>query len=160
MKYTSEEINENRQKWLDQLRNPEAGKHQRQIEDVANPSKRHVMGHACHVLGAERDTYEDKFVTYKDAEDMQFYNGLGRSMTSAGILPYTVAEKLNITRHGRFNIELYRDRTFFRNLTLINDKSEMTLHEMADIIEKQFANDNFAPFSDIYNPKKFIKEVD
>ena len=134
MKYTQEQIDEYRRIWLAQLRSPEAKQWTGELESLVEPEKRCCLGHACHVLQAERSE-----------TDHWVYYGSGRDMQSS-TLPYSVCEKLNILNDGEF-INFYVHGTDdYSALTSLNDSGVFSLSEIADIIEEGFKKNNFYPY--------------
>ena len=134
MKYTQEQINEYRAKWLAQLRSPEAKQWTGELESRDEPNKRCCLGHACHALKAER-SYTDDIVYY----------GWGQDMDSS-TLPYSVAKKLNINNSGAMINSYVHGLDVYSGLTIINDSGVFSLSEIADIIEEGFKKNNFYPY--------------
>ena len=131
MKYTQKQIDEYRAMWLTQLRSPEAEQWTGELESLDEPKKRCCLGHACHALQAER-SYTENWVYYGSGRDMQ-----------SSTLPYSVAEKLNITPDGElFNCYVHGNDVYGA-LTIINDSGVFSLSEIADIIEEGFKEGNF-----------------
>ena len=144
--YTQEEINENRRKWLDQLRDPQARKTTEKLESSVKPNERCCLGHACHALGSDREACADGIVYY-DGEE--------------GILPRSVEQKLNITHRGDFKepiivkfmkredlpygLRPYGTERQVSDLIEVNDFTELTPQQIADVIEDQFRTGNFSP---------------
>ena len=137
MKYTKEQINEARQKWLAVLRDPNSKKAYRVLEDYNEPSKRCCLGHACYALSANRTTLKTK--------QLVGYEG------QFGYLPAVMGTQLNITADGAFkraiNCEPYPQT--FMSLADINDGTHLEPAEIADIIEEQFEEANFMPFNNL-----------
>jgi len=120
--------------WLKQLRSDEAEKHVGFLENYYNNKKRCCLGHACHVLAPE----------IRDVKNMQVHYG-----KMCGLLPRNVAKLLNITLAGDFHethliSDLQKvipglihtsDQDRFDSLTEINDHTNITLSQMADLIE-------------------------
>ena len=134
MKYHNDPvIHENRKKWLEQLRKPESEKTYSKLERYDNPNARCCLGHACHALGIEREEIkyygEEHGVTYGNEHD---------------VLPKEAAEMLDITLSGSIREEVRIDGfqngrpRYFVTLTTLNDKTELTPQQIADIIEDLF----------------------
>ena len=136
MKYTKEQINEYRAMWLTQLRNPEAKQWTGELESLDEPEKRCCLGHACHALQAER--------TVSKSFELVYY-GSGRDQQSS-TLPYSVAEKLNITHNGNMINGYVHGLDVYYELTKLNDSGVFSLSEIADIIEHGFKKNNFHPY--------------
>ena len=144
--YTQEEIDENRRKWLAQLRDPESKKTTEKLESSIKSNERCCLGHACHALSADREAFADGIVYY-DGEE--------------GILPRSVEQKLNITHRGDFKepitvrfmkrvdlpvgIRPYGTEIEANDLIEVNDFTDLTPKEIADVIEEQFRTNNFCP---------------
>ena len=141
MKYTQEQINEYRAQWLAQLRSPEAKQTRGKLEDPNNPDHRCCLGHACHVFGARRVV---KVVEWKSRECV-FY---GDTYEENSWLPLEVRQKLNISLKGSFKTDVEADGITVNSLSIINDYTKLSLSEIADLIEEQFAADNFLPNND------------
>ena len=131
MKYTQEQINEYRAMWLTQLRSPEAKQWTGELESLNWPEKRCCLGHACHALQAER-SYTDCYVYYGSDNDVE-----------SSTLPYSVAEKLNITNDGEMINCYVHGNDVYGELTKLNDSGVFSLSEIADIIEEGFKKNNF-----------------
>ena len=137
---------EARQKWLAQLRSPDAKKTTGKLEDFDDRRKRCCLGHACHALGESR---------------RESISGHGKAVVQYGYdralyqLPDSAAELLDITTSGRFKNAITVKHTvsgyegFSRLMTCLsdlNDDTTLTPSEIADVIEEQFKTDNFVPF--------------
>ena len=127
--YTKEEINENRQKWLAVLRDPESKKVTSILESTGDPNARCCLGHACHALSLKRTMYDKSRYVYYDYEFRQ--------------LPLRACEALEIDTNGSFKEPIViKDHNFY-GLTGVNDGTSLTPQEIADVIEDQFKNNNF-----------------
>ena len=130
--YTQKQIDNNRRKWLSQLRDPESKKETGQLESLDDSNTRCCLGHACHALGIKRlvESYaheQEKVVTY----DFQNTN-----------LPYSACNMLNINVLGEFKKEVLVNGKYCQSLTEINDFTDLTPKEIADLIEEQFKENN------------------
>ena len=153
MKYTQEQIDEYRAKWLAQLRSPEAKKTCSKLEDPEKPNHRCCLGHACYVLGLTRTVEEiqDDIFNY----DAVYYDN------GYSYLPISACEMLDINPDGDFkeviNVTM-NQKQFCKNLAELNDDTELQPAEIADIIEENFKANNFTPHTllDINgNPKEY-----
>ena len=138
--YTQEEIDENRREWLAQLRDPESKKTIGELESYDDTNERCCLGHACYALNIHCDiNITDRTVSYD---------------TEAGKLPNSACRKLNIDRIGRLNNDILLsdddeyDNFYISNLTTLNDDTDLSPQEIADIIEDQFKTNNFKPFEE------------
>ena len=137
-RYTPEQ-RENHKLWLAQLRHPDAGKFERALESSDNPNRRCCLGHACHALGIKMRPLKNCSFTDYDGEHQ--------------VLSKSVQLMLGIDSLGSFKKRIPIDETRLtgnrhgigdmNDLTDINDCSDYLPHEIADIIEAQFAADNF-----------------
>ena len=135
---------EARQKWLAQLRSPDAKKQIGMLENISIPNKRCCLGHACHALGSPRAIDKNK-VLY------------GKKKTY-GTLPRELAVLLGITIAGHFEKTIFLDikptiqdvkrPVSFDSLTEINDETDLTPSQISDVIEEQFKADNFMDYED------------
>ena len=151
MKYTQEQIDEYRAKWLAQLRSPEAEQWTGELESYHEPNKRCCLGHACHVLETKRSQVNSLHeVIYGSGND-----------ANSSALPHSVAEKLNITPDGElFNCYVHGNDVYGA-LTIINDSGVFSLSEIADIIEEGFKKNNFYTYEELDsngNPKGYEYE--
>ena len=128
--YTQEEIDDNRQKWFEVLRDPGSKKHIGRLEhNSLRPYARCCLGHACHALDIERQEW--------DKGDLILYGGCET------ILPQEAADKLGMNAAGQFKKPVIFDGIGFLDLASLNDNSDIGLEEMANVIEEQFKNNNF-----------------
>lgn len=123
---------EARAQWLTVLRDPKSKRNTGLLEDYDDQNKRCCLGHACHALGIERAFRPSKLVCY------------GRGMESSlATLPWEAQQLLGITYDGRLRRGVMVQDFFYSNLATLNDDTKIEPAEMADIIEEQFAQDNF-----------------
>ena len=143
MKYTQKQIDEYRRIWLEQLRSPEAKKAQGKLEDPDKPDHRCCLGHACHILGLLRVV---KIPEWR-ANECVFYGDGG---WDSSWLPIEAREKLNVSLKGSFKTPVTVDGITVNALSVVNDYTKLSLSEIADVIEEQFAADNFLPYEGMY----------
>ena len=140
--YTQEQIDENRQKWLDQLRDPESKKARGMLEDSKDKNSRCCLGHACHALGIERDEDKKYSVIYYDCEDTNLPFGARNALDIDGRGSFK--EPVNITSvHHNSLTSVHEDYMTAYDLIDINDETDLTPQEIADVIEDQFNTGNF-----------------
>lgn len=120
-------------KWLKVMRNPVSGKHTGSLESVTEPCKRCCLGHLCAAIAPYLRNEQIETVYYAD---------------KAGVLPDEVAELANISRYGTFihPIKVGFDDRLCCSLVDLNDRTTVALHEIANIIEREYKAGNFAPF--------------
>ena len=142
------EIESNRAAWLAQLRDPEAGKALGMLEDPNDPNQRCCLGHACHALGADRKLYDGK-VWY------------GKDLKSPSALPSGVMDALAMWgRDGDFRASVSMadvrrivgrparldegidddEKEWIQSLSALNDGTDLTPAEIADVIEANWEN--------------------
>ena len=139
MKYTQKQIDEYRRIWLEQLRSPEAKQTRGKLELTVDPDHRCCLGHACHILGLPRVVKRE---TEWGEKELVFY---GEGGEENSWLPLEARQKLNISLKGNFKVPIEVDGTSVNSLSLVNDYTKLSLSEIADVIEKQFAADNLLP---------------
>ena len=127
--------------WLSELRDPRSKRHAYDLESIENPRRRSCLGHACHALGVERSiekTVDGPMVLYGN---------------SSHILPSEVGGLLRISQYGNFKSPVNYRRTEYTCLTRLNDETDITPQEIADVVQIAFYTDNFMPFA---GPRKFL----
>ena len=149
MKYTKEQINEARQKWLAQLRDPESKKLTLRLEDAEDPKARCCLGHACHALGLPRsvDT-EHELATGSKLVLVLYGEDEHTDRFTSDVLPMNAAEMLDISVVGTFVKPLVHRgvQPPYMSLSDLNDESTLTPAEIADVIEEQFEKDNLMSY--------------
>ena len=126
---TQEQVDENRQKWLAVLRAPESSKAVGVLESRTYENSRCCLGHACHALGITRTvTTGPEYVRY-DSESKW--------------LPPAARRALRINANGNFKKTIEVDDKVLNSLAQVNDRTELSPAEIADVIEDQIENDNF-----------------
>ena len=134
--------------WLAEMRKPETCKHKAELENFYNANEMCCLGHACKAL--------------KEPLDLLYTRGDGsvhvEGLTSE--LPDSVSRALGITNAGSIRdgkvIELEKwmetkfdfdrfDRSVSSTGTLIslNDSTDLTIEQIADVIEYCYDNDFF-----------------
>ena len=139
MKYTKKQIDEYRAMWLAQLRDPESECWIGELENIDDPNKRCCLGHACHALQAQREEdWESKEIIYRFGGDYD-----------VSYLPRGIAEKLNISIHGKFRKSVIFRTVKAPDISCLNDSGLISSPaKIADIIEEQFKNDNFIEYNE------------
>ncbi len=131
-------IEHNRANWLAWLRAPGRRKHVGCLGSSRDPGARCVLGHAAHMLGAESAPTEDE-----KGRRMRFTHG-GDAETKT--LPAAMAaDALGITVDGAFRREVVVDGKAYGSIMKLNDGTRLSMVEIADVLEKQFADDNMLP---------------
>ena len=139
-RYTSKQL-ANHKIWLAQLRDKSALKTHGKLEDANTPNSRCCLGHACHALGYKRKVFECDLggpdVFYDDqvaSLSIEVQNDLG--IDSVG----TFRKRIRLDES---RIKYSHLKPVFQNLSDINDRTNLTLGEIADLIEAQLKTDNF-----------------
>ena len=123
------QIDRNRKKWLAVLRAPESKKHRAALEKPTDPNARCCLGHACHALDIKKSKESESGYIYYDGE--------------LGILPKKAQKKLRVNPKGTFKNPVRINGIDLFDLVYVNDDTDLTPQEIADVIEDQFENDNF-----------------
>ena len=145
MKYTKEQINEYRARWLAQLRSPHAKKGRCELETPEVQVRRCCLGHACHALNIRRHT--NIMVGTRLTSKTVLYDN------ESSVLPESAAVKLNITPSGLLRTPVKVKNNFgeyfhVNSLTKLNDNTPLFPSEIADFIEEQFENNNLREYQD------------
>jgi len=124
--------------WLKQLRDPESKKAQGELEYLNEPEARCCLGHACHVFIS--DTRQILF------DEVCYGTSLGS--ISSSDLPFEVMDVLKIGPNGEFKepmkvINTEGELIRITTLACLNDKTDYSLAEIADVIEDKFHSDGF-----------------
>ena len=127
--YTKTQITENRQKWLAVLRDPESKKTRGVLESCTDPDARCCLGHACHALGITKT--------------MPLFPGYILYHSESQYLPMHARRALMVSRNGSFKKSIIIDNKELSNIAQVNDMTDLTPQEIADVIEDQFENNNF-----------------
>ena len=136
MRYTPDEIAETRANWVAYLRRDGLKKTIGQLADSTDHKARSCLGHYCAMMKVPP---EEKLMRGPDGKVRALVMLEGRHST----LPSRLAEALNITPDGEFRKLLMINGKPMRSLSQVNDLANVTLSEIADVIEYQFAADNF-----------------
>ena len=131
---------EARKTWFAFLREPGRKKHTGELESVLDNERRCCLGHACHVLGANRTEI---------CRDSSIYYG-----NQSGILPDSIAEMLDMDAEGCLysSIDLDGDEEAdggIDTITALNDDTDLNPAQIADVLEKQFERGNVVPYRKI-----------
>ena len=128
---TQEQVNENRQKWFAVLRAPESSKAVGVLESRTDENSRCCLGHACHALGIARTVPNESAPEYV------------RYDSESKWLPPAARRALRINANGNFKRSIEINDTVLNSLSQVNDRTELSPAEIADVIEDQIRNDNF-----------------
>ena len=121
--------------WFEALYNTYAKKHKRALEKYDEPEARCCLGHLCHALHVKRDVDEiNGIVKYKDK---------GKDSWEISILPKEVAILLDITMDGSFIRPISIKGVLHGNLVRVNDRTDLSLPAIAEIIKTQIIHKNF-----------------
>ena len=133
------EISENRNGWIAWLRNPLAKRWFDVLENPVNPAERCCLGHACWLFFSEgREVVNEQCI-----HDVKKYITYGSEKYE---LPREVQEKLDINSCGQFKESFKIDDRLITCCTGLNDYNyDISMYEIADIIEEQMLADNLYP---------------
>lgn len=134
--YSSRDIADARARWLAYLRSPGLSKHVGFLGDPDDPARNCVLGHAAALFGAER----------RVDRGLVFYMGDPWGMGNSQVLPEAVARRLDITPNGKFLDPILLDGGEYNKISRVNDRTALTLAEMADILERGFQLGLMRPF--------------
>ncbi len=138
-RYSTAEVSAARAEWLAALRRPGQSMCSGTLEHPDGPSGgRCALGHAVALFGGDARRTSDA-VFYIDAD-----LGVGFSE----ILPSDIARRLDITPLGWFVKPLVFYDEVCRNIAHVNDKLDLTLRDMADVLEDEFASGGMAPYEE------------
>ena len=147
MTYVTTDTEEAWRLWLAFLREPGREKTEGKLEDVEHPEQRCCLGHACHVLGAERHADEHEGEVLYDGREDEF--------------TVPLAKLLNVTPTVYFRrpapVPKPRSHTFegtgvtvgFLSAAKLNDDTDLTPAEIADVLERERAAGNIQPYGGI-----------
>ena len=123
--------------WLRELRGPTALKMTGKLAHPLNENARCCLGHLCAAIGAKRTI--DRFDYCGETYPRVCYEG------ETTVLPKKVCRVLDITEKGEFvhPVRLDGYMCTFSSLVSLNDQTGLTPAQIADVIEKQIAADNF-----------------
>ena len=138
-------------KWMEVLRDPSSLKKIGVLESNVNPNARCCLGHACHAL-----IPETRRVTLPRAGSLVRY---GADEWSAQVLPPELTELLGVDASCTFKkrVEVPRDRikdtsTLNLSATALNDNTDLSPSEIADILERERDRGNINSSLPIYAP--------
>ena len=137
-KYSAAGIAENRANWIAYLREPGRKKAVGHLADIDDHESRCCLGHYCAVMGVP-------------PEETKIYKHEGKSRKaiefdgSERYLPMRLAASLNITCKGEFRSEILFNGASMRSISQVNDWANLNMAGIADVIEQQFAAENFKP---------------
>lgn len=143
---TQESIELCRKTWIQYLRKPHIKKHKGFLESRHTRSKRCCLGHACFVLGLKRDTDFDGDVAYWNDNPGSYHPIQRYNNSSFTKLPPRASAQLNIDVNGTFHkpikLNVHPYDMEYTCLSSVNDNTNLTLPQIADIIEEQLKAGN------------------
>ena len=147
--------------WLEVLRDPKSEKEKGRLENPDNPNARCCLGHACHALGAERRVVQHPTSAMPASHDVRVeYGGAGEHGEGGqySVLPADVARVLKLTYEGSFKWDALPADDALRytvgapfgldSLASLNDKTNISPAELADVIEALWKNRGFKTYYD------------
>lgn len=128
-------LKEYRQKWIDFLREEGRQKARNVLEDVQNPEARCCLGHACKVF--ENSVERTLVLGDNDTPVAVKYD------KTQHVLPSKLQRKLNIDAYGKLRKPIKIENGRYVDLVSINDSTNLSPAQIADVIEEQFKQRNF-----------------
>ena len=133
------------QGWLGVMRDPQSGRCKDRLQDVADSNSRCCLGHLGYSMGA---TIEIRLNEYRvKAVHYSYGDGIDSNVS---VLPSALAKELDITRIGDFIKDIKIGDTSFACMAEVNDKTDLTIAEIADVIEAQYKAKNVARFHNVF----------
>ena len=133
------------QDWFSVMRDPKSGKCKGRLQDVTNPNDRCCLGHLGFSMGVTTgikvDKCDNEYVAY-------FYGG----RTNGIVLPSALAKELDMTQCGDFVEVIEIGDAEYCSMSVINDETDLTMAEIADVIEAQFKAGNVTRYPSEYQP--------
>ena len=117
------------------MRDPRFGKMQQQLEDPDNSNDRCCLGHLCHAMNVPSELDNDGDPEY-------IFDGDSHS----AYLPSGLAKALDMTTQGDFMRGIIVDGVVVMHMSGLNDDTDLTPAQIADVIEEQFEAGNIASF--------------
>ena len=119
-------------KWLKVLRDPASKKAKGELESLGLPEYRCCLGHLCYALEVPSRRVDNNLEYGEDRD------------TSYTQLPEYIARQVGITQDGDFIRDVEYDEVgTFGCLADLNDQTDITPQEIADIIEREAKAGNF-----------------
>lgn len=134
MKYKRSEIRENRQKWIDFLREPERKKTKNVLESRYDHEARCCLGHAAHLFARDRTVIENDVVLYEGSE-INLSNDMTKMLGLYGREGHT---------ENPYKIH-YGGKTYGA-LSSLNDQTDITPQEIGEILQGMIEGGESTPF--------------
>ena len=121
------------------LRDPKSDKMKERLEDPNDPDRRCCLGHLCHAVGLPRILLHEGLVVYGHSHKSGNIDGV--------LLPADLRELLRDEEGiGHFAKPIGINNSFFcSTLTDVNDFTELSSLEIADVIEREWESGNLWP---------------
>ena len=121
-------------KWLKVLRSPLSQREKGRLENGTYSEARCCLGHLCHALDIPRhQSGAGTMVEYGDVDDKDI---------SWSQLPEYVVRQVGISRNGDFFKAVEYKDEIYHCLADLNDETDITPQEIADVIEREAKADN------------------
>ena len=134
------------QNWLKVMRDPKSGKALKKLENPENRHDRCCLGHLCHAMQAKSKVANFGSMHSSDGgRDCVFYDFNDHRWTH-DVLPNELAKELDITFTGSFNTPIDIDGCEVSSMASLNDDTDLTPAEIANVIESQFKAGNVTPY--------------
>ena len=129
--------------WLRVMRDPKSGKTKHKLENLENRNNRCCLGHLCYSMNGN-----SKVTSYGcdiEGKDTVFYD-FNDEVWEHDVLPNELAKELDMTPTGSFTMAIDIGVISVRSMASLNDDTELTPAEIADVIEAQFRAGNVTPY--------------
>ena len=143
------------QKWLSVLRHPLAVKQTGELEKHPGGAGisswcRCCLGHLCYALDVPRHTREEpeSMIYYGETDPNKKHDHPDHS---DGLLPRTTAKRMDITVCGAFVEDIWVRGGKWSSLADLNDGSNLSPKEIADVIETQWSVGNFKTYEQSFS---------
>ena len=124
-------------KWLKVLRSPLSQRTKGKLENGVYSEARCCLGHLCHALDVPRYQIDGESGLVEYGEDGD---------ASWSQLPEYVARQVGITQNGDFFRRIEYKGDIYYCLADLNDKTEVTPQEIADVIEREAKANNLLSY--------------
>lgn len=131
----------NRRAWLDYLRAPGRRKTKYRLEDPADPEARCCLGHACAALPGLAERSMGALSDHCAIREYGRVEGVYYDDADGG-MPDAVCMALGVGPHAAFRRPVEIDGRACESAADLNDYTDLTPAEIADVLEEQFSNGN------------------
>ena len=126
------------------MRDPKSAKHQGELQDAWNSKNRCCLGHLGYSMGATTEHRPGGQGGHKSVH--YSYGDVVHSNMS--VLPVALAKELDMTQCGDFVEVIEIEGADYCSMSSLNDSTNLTSAEIADVIEAQYKVGNVSPFGE------------